>query len=397
MAKEREVTNEQFLEIKSKVGQAESAVKRVPISAISVDNETLRKGRILVNGQPVRVSNSFFSKLGSMLRISTTLTRQMIEKGDTKIAAALINGLKDYTVKNKRDNDVMLIANVNTKEIVDICTPARYKRVTNDTLFDVTERILNDNSSLILETVDFNPNTGKASINFLNQDEIGFAQAGKDEFFKFGFSIIQTNKDTIVESYNQRLICSNGLRTSLGSGAIGGNSNQGMNFEDKFRLGGTSTEDIRIFLNKIEDMKKAQFVPGTFEGAINRAVGTKASYLEVEKAWKAANAKVDEINPDIKKQYQAALARDFFHAYGNTANRIKNKGADPFSLNEKQKSFIKTDMSIWDVVNSMTFLGSNNSGFELSNKHELKYSAGELFAKGAKEGYDLEFAQYANL
>jgi len=394
---ERKVTDAQFLEIKSKVGQAESAVKQVPISAISVDHETLRKGRILVNGQPVKVSNGFFSKLGSMLRISTSLTRQMIEKGDTKIAAALINGLKDYTVQNKRDSTVMLIANVNTKEIVDICTPARYKRVTNETLFDVTERILNDNSSLILETVDFDPRTGKASINFLNQDEVGFAQAGKDEFFKFGFSLIQTNKDTIVESYNQRLICANGLRSSLGSGVIGGNSNAAMGFDDKFRLGGTSTEDIRIFLNKIEDMKKANFVPNTFEAAINRAVGTKASFLEVEKAWKAATSKVEEFNPDMKKQYQAALARDFFHAYGNTANRIKNKGADPFGLNEKQKSFIKTDMSIWDVVNSMTFLGSNNSGFELANKHELKYSAGELFAKGAKEGYDLEFAQYASL
>ena len=69
----------------------------------------------------------------------------------------------------------------------------------------------------------------------------------------------------------------------------------------------------------------------------------------------------------MRKQYQAAMARDFFHAYGNTMNRIKNKGADPYGLNEKQKSFIKTDMSIWDVVNSMTFLGSNNSGFELAN------------------------------
>mgnify|MGYP001009074353 FL=1 len=392
----RQVTNEQFQEIKSKVGQAESAVKQIPISAISVDHETLRKGRILVGGNPVKVSNGFFSKLGSMLKISSSLTRSMIEKGDTKIAAALINGLKDYAVQNK-SKDVMLIANINTKEIVDICTPARYKRVTNETLFDVTERILNDNSSLLLETVDFNPLTGKASINFLNQDEVNFAKAGKDEFFKFGFSLIQTTKDTIVESYNQRLICTNGLRSSLGGGVIGGTSDKAMSFDDKFRLGGTSTEDIRIFLNKIEDMKKANFVPGTFEGAINRAVGTKASYLEVEKAWKSATAKVEEFDPELKKQYQAAMARDFFHAYGNVANRIKNKGVDPFSLNEKQKSFIKTDMSIWDVVNSMTFLGSNNSGFELANKHELKYSAGELFAKGSKEGYDLEFAQFASL
>lgn len=395
--KKREISNDQFQEIRNKLGQAESAVKRVPISAISVDDETLRKGRILVRGIPVKVSPGFFSKLGSMLSISTSLTRRMIEKGDTQIAAALINGLKDYTVKNKQNSDVMLIANVNSKEIVDICSPTRYKRVTNDTLFDVADRILNDNSGLMLETVDFNPNTGTASINFLNQEEIGFAQAGKDEFFKFGFSLIQTLTDTIAESYNQRLICSNGLRSSLGQGAIGGTSDKGMSFEDKFRLGGTTTEDIRIFLNKVEDMKKANFIPVGFESAINRAVSTKASYGEVEKAWRTANSKVEEFDPELKKQYQAAMARDFFHGYGDTMNRIKNKGIDPLGLQDRQKQFIKTGMSIWDVVNSMTFLGSNNSGFQLANQHELKYSAGELFSKGTKEGYDLEFSQYASL
>lgn len=391
----KEVTNTQFDEIKEKVGKAESAVKRVPISAITVDHESLQKGCILVNGNLVRVSTSFFSKLGSLLKMNVSLTRGMIEKGDTKMAAALINGLKDYQSQNRKDNDVMLIANVKSKEIVDICPPARYRRVTNDTLFDVTERILNDNSNLMLETVDFNPYTGKASINFLNNEEIGFAQAGKDEFFKFGFSIVQTNRDTLVETYNQRLICSNGLRTSLGEGAIGGNSN--ITFEDKFRLGGTSSEDIRIFLNKVEDMKKAGFIPGGFESSILRATKTKASLYEVEQAWKKSINLVNEVDPELKKQYQAAVARDYYRGYGNTLARINKKGQDSNKLNDKQKQFIKTEQSIWDVVNSMTFLGSNNSGIPLENQHELKSEAGRLFGKGVKEGFDLEFAQYANL
>lgn len=393
----RKVSTDQFLEIKSKVSQAESAVKRVPISAITVSHETLKRGIIMVAGNEVRVSPQFFSKLGGMLKLSVSLTRDMINKGDTRLAASLINGLKEYQSVNGKNTDVMLIANVNSKEIVDICTPSRYKRVTNDTLFDVTERILNDNSNLILETVDFNPNNGRASINFLNNNEVGFAQAGKDEFFKFGFSIIQTNKDTMVETYNQRLVCTNGLRASLGSGVIGGNSNKALNFDDRFRLGGTSTEDIRIFLGKIEDMKKAQFIPPTFEETINRAVGTKASLLESESAFKLASKKFNEHDPELKKRMQAEMARNYFPGYGNALQRITNKGKDPNQLNDRQKQFIKTGMSIWDVVNSMTFLGSNNSGYDLDNQHELKYQAGELFAKAGKEGYDLEFAQYASL
>jgi len=393
----KNVDQTDFDKIRSEVGKAESAVKQVPIAAISVDEQSLKAGRILVNGQPVKVSRSFFSKLGSLLKLSTGLTRKMIERGDTAIAAALINGLKDYQSANSKRQDVMLIANTNTKEVIDICTPNRYKRVTNETLFDVTERILNDNNKLSLETVDFNPLTGKASINFLNDEEVGFAKAGPDEFFKFGFSLIQTNKDTLVETYNQRLICTNGLRSSLGQGAIGGSQDQGMSFEDKFRLGGTSTEDIRIFLGRIESMKKAQFIPGGFSTAINRAVDTKASYYEIEKAFRVANSKINELDPELNKQHQQAMSRNYFHALGDAQARITKKGRDPWGLNDRQKQHISTGMSIWDVVNSMTFLGSNNSGYSLENQHDLKYAAGELFAKGAKDGYDLEFAQYANL
>lgn len=390
----KSVSEAQFAEIKETIGQAEQAVKRVPIKAISVDSNSLIKQRILVNDQPVSVSDRFFFKLGSMLKINTSLTREMLKSGDHKIASLLINGLKDYAA-SKRTKDVMLIANTKTREVVDICSPNRYKRVTNDTLFDVTERILNDNPKLSLETVDYNPYNGTASINLLNNDEVGFAQAGKDEFFKFGFSLIQTNKDTIVESYNQRLICSNGLRASLGEGAIGNNNS--ISFEDKFRLQGTGAEDVKIFLNKIDLMKKNGFQPTGFEAAINKATQTKASLQEIEAAFRLSTDKLNEGDASLKKQYQSSIARNYFHSYGDAMARIAKKGHDPLKMTDRQKAFVKTGMTIWDVVNSMTFLGSNNAGFPLENQHELKYRAGELFAKGTSQGYDLEFAQYANL
>lgn len=391
----RQVSEDQFKKLRETLSRADSAVKRVPISAISVDDRCLQNDRILVNGDPVKIGSNFLSKLGSMLKLNRSLTRDMIKRGDHRLAATLINGLKDYESKNRKERDVMLIANLESREVVDICPPNRYRRATNDTVLDMTERILNDNPNLIIETVDYSPSTGGTSINLLNQDEIGFAKAGKDEFFKFGFSIVQTTKDTLAESYNQRLICSNGLRTSLGSGAIGGNRE--IQFEDRFRLSGTSSEDIKIFLNKVEDMRKRGFVNPQFENQISRAVGTKASMSEVERAWKLTNRRVNELDPELKKQYQASLARQWFSGYGDALARVNRKGVDGAGLGDRQKQFIKTNMSIWDVVNSLTFLGSNNSGIDLDNRHELKYAAGDLFSKGVKEGYDLEFAQFASL
>jgi hypothetical protein len=389
------ISEDQLLSVKAELSQSETMSKRVPISAISVTPDSLKVGMIHINNNPVLVSTGFFNKLGSLLKLNSSLTRDMINKGDTQVAASLINGLRSYQSANKRNSDVILIASSNTKEIIDICPPSRYRRVTNDTLFDVTSRILNENPNLIIETVDVNANNGKASINFLNNQEVGFAQAGKDEFFKFGFSIVQTNKDTIVESYNQRLVCSNGLRTSLGEGQIG--ANRDIRFEDTFRLAGTSTEDIRIFLNKIEEMKKAGFIPGGFESTINRALSTKASLLEIENGVKLATSKIHDVDVDLAKMYKTAVSNKYFPSYTDTIARITKKGVDHSILGDRQKQFIKTGMSVWDVINSLTFLGSNNSGYPIDNQHELKYSAGKLFAKGVKEGYDLEYSQYASL
>ncbi len=393
MAK-REVNNEQFNQMREVLTAAECATKEVPFSAISLDAESISRGSININGQSVSVSNGFFQKMASMLKINRSLTSEMIRNEDGKIATALLNGLKDYR-SAKGGSDVLLIANPNTREVIDICDPKRFRRMTNESVFDVTSKIINDNPSLNIETIDFNPHTGKSVINLLNSEEVGFPGAGKDEFFKFGFSIVQSSRDTYVEMYNQRLVCTNGLRVSLGQGAIGGNRD--IQFEERFRLNGNSAEDIRVFLNQIEAMKKAGFVPAGFQNALNSAVNTKASLFEVEDAMIAAQRLVREDDPGLKKAFIDSVQRNYFHTYGDTMARVVRKGQDPMKLNDKQKSFIKTGMSIWDVVNSLTFLGSNNTGLRLDNKHSLKEEAGKLFGKGTKDGYDLQFAQFASL
>jgi hypothetical protein len=390
----KEVTEEKFNEIRNTLAQAETATKVVPMSAISVDERSLRRGEILVGGISVPASAHFFVRLAALLKMSNSLTKDLLKNNDDKIAMVLINGLNQYR-SSRGGGEVLLIANPHTKEVIDICEPKNYRRLTNETLFDVTARILNDNPGLSIETIDMNPKRGGVAINLLNSEEVGFPGAGKDEFFKFGFSIVQRSKDTIIESYNQRLVCSNGLRVSLGEGAIGGNKD--INFEDKFRLEGTSADQVRDFLTKLENMKKAGFIPSTFQATLDRAVTTKASFLEVENAMLSAQQLVREEMPDIKKSYIDSIARNYFHAHGDASARVFKGGFNPLTMNDKQKSFIKSGMSVWDVVNSLTFLGSNNSGIPMSDQHQLKAEAGSLFGKGTKDGYDLQFAQFASL
>jgi hypothetical protein len=390
----REITTTQFDAIREVMAANEHATKQVPITAIKLNERSFKSHQIEVGGIAVKVSQGFFIKLAGLLKMNASLTREFIKNEDGKVAAAFMNALNEYR-RGVGAKDVLLIANTETKEVIDICDPKRYKRLTNDSLFDMTSKIMNEHPSLIIETIDHSPTGGSVSINLLNNEEIGFPGAGKDEFFKFGFSIIQSSKDTIVETYNTRLVCSNGLRVSLGSGSIG--SNRDLHFEEKFRLSGTGAEDIRTFLNKVDQMKKQAFVPAAFSSSLASAVNTKASLSEVEAAMIMAQRKVREDDPQFKKNFIDTLERNYFDGHKETMQRIMQKGVDPYKLNDKQKSLIKTNQSIWDVVNSMTYLGSNNSGIELADKWELKTHAGSLFAKGVNEGYDLQFAQYAQL
>lgn len=393
MKKEKSVNESRLLEIREQLSKAEHATKEVPLSAISVDDKSLRKGQIIVGGNPVQVSPGFFTRLASMLKLRAGLTSELLKNNDDKLAMHLINGLKDYRSAKKGGN-ILLIANPNSREVIDICEPKKYRKLSNETVFDLTSRILNDHPNMIIESVDLN-SRGRTAINLLNSNEIGFAEAGPDEFFKFGFSIVQTSRDTYVEMYNQRLVCTNGLRASLGQGAIGGN--RAIEFQETFKLQGKSAEDIRVFLNQIELMKKANFVPSAFEHTLMNAVKTKASMAEVENAMIHAQRMVREEDPTMKKEYIEGLSRQWFHGHTEAMARVVKKGIDPTKLTDKQKSFIKTSMSVWDVVNSMTFLGSNNSGFPLENKESLKATAGDLFGKGTKVGYDLQFADFAAL
>jgi hypothetical protein len=390
----KQVNDQQFEQMREMLANAECATKTVSLASIELDDHSISRSTINVDGQQVSVGNGFFQKMAGMLKVNRSLTNEMIKNEDGKIATSLINGLKAYR-SAKGSNEIMLIANPNTREVIDLCDPKRFRRLTNESVFDVTAKIMNDNPNLSIETIDFNPHSGKSVINLLNAEEVGFPGAGKDEFFKFGFSIVQSSKDTFVEMYNQRLVCSNGLRVSLGQGAIGGSRD--IQFEERFRLGGTSADDIRTFLNQIEAMNKAGFVPAGFNTALNSAVNTKASLLEVESAMIGAQRLVREDDPTLKKAFIDSLNRNYFQGYSETMSRIVRKGQDPMQLNDKQKSFIRTGQSIWDVVNSMTFLGSNNSGLQLDNKHQLKEDAGRLFGKGTKDGYDLQFAQFAQL
>lgn len=389
----RQVSQQEFMDLKRQLVDSEAARKVVPLSQIKIDEASFKNNTIEISGARLNVDPSFFAKLSTLLKMNRSLTTEMMKNSDAKLAAQMMSGLKSYREARDGGTEIMLIANPTSRTIIDVCKPNQYKRISNESVFDLTEKILNDKPNLIIETINFGP--GGGAINLLNNTEIGFPGAGKDEYFKFGFSIIQDHRNTQVEMYNQRLVCTNGLRTSLGAGAIGGNRE--IQFQESFLLKGNSPDEVRTFIENVNRMADADFVPAAFGEVLDSAVNTKASLLEVESAMMTAQMMVDERDVELRNRYMQQLSKNYFPGHNMTIQRLARKGVNPMELNDRQKGLVKTGMSVWDVVNSMTFLGSNNSGIPLDDQFTLKQKAGKLFSKGIQNGYDLQYADFAQL
>ena len=251
------------------------------------------------------------------------------------------------------------------------------------TICDITEKILHDNPLISLESA--STRAGLTQFNFVNDQAIGFAQAGPDEEFKFGFTINTTPTTTAFELYNHRLVCTNGMRINMGKGQVSGQ----VDINEGFNLRNLKPGNIEQFLNRIKHLNAQGFVPAGFQETLLRTQATKASFGELE----TAIATIMNEMPDNEnaKDYKR-LVGSYFPAFASTVERVSRAGMDIYQMNDRQKANIRTGMSTWDVINNLTFLGRNNSEFKIGDPEGLKSQGGKLFNKAMTTGLDLQYA-----
>jgi hypothetical protein len=212
------------------------------------------------------------------------------------------------------------------------------------------------------------------AINLIHTSEVGFERLGPDEVFRFGISLVNTNANSRIDDFFYRLSCENG--------AMAKNLNTAFQF-------GTGDDTFRKLLEQMNHWTKDGFVPKSFQEKLEAAMGTKASFAELEMAMHAVSSSVGEKDLDRKVTLQKAVEATFFPEYNETAKRIFKAGHNPMTLTEAQKKFIKTDSSVWDVVNELTWIGSHTTAYDLKNPNKFKVEGGRLFTKT----YDLQNAE----
>jgi hypothetical protein len=385
------IDNQEWNRIKQDLISRDVMTKTVTLPQIDVTTNGIRDGYIKVQGNTLPVSRGFFSKLAKTVNVNSQLATSFMKNDDEQIYATLIKAIKQYKSirAGASQQEYQLIADPVAHEVVNIVKGSSGGRLSMSTICDISERILNDNPDMALASAA--THRGETSIHFINNKEIKIPGVGADEEFNFGFTINTTPTSTGLELYNHRLVCSNGMRMNMGRGAIAGNLGQ---ITEGFSMRSLKAGSIDQFLNQVKRVEAQGFIPQGFKQAIKQTQSTRASFSELEGAIQLIMQEMPD--QDSAKDYRNLVA-NYFPAYASTVDRIKRHGVDILQLNQNQKSNIKTGMSVWDVVNNLTFLGSNRSEFQIGNREGLKSQGGKLLDKALNTGLDLQYSSLQQL
>jgi hypothetical protein len=249
--------------------------------------------------------------------------------------------------------------------------------MSNERLFSVAEQLVNDNKGLIIHDVtggSYNP-----QITLMNTKAKGFAEISDDEVFNFGIALGNTGGLTKLGDFAYRQVCGNGM--------------MGMKTDWNYQLTGVDSSSVYDFFAHIDEYASNGFMPVEFAENLAIASKTNASLAEVENAYNVAAACIDEQEDSMKEVYEKNMRDKWFHGINNAKDKLKKAGINYTSLSQEEKKYVNSGQPMWDVINSLTNLGSNKNPIPLKNQIKMSKTGGQIFTKK----FDLEHANLLSL
>jgi hypothetical protein len=128
-------------------------------------------------------------------------------------------------------------------------------------------------------------------------------------------------------------------------------------------------------------MQENSFIPENIQENVEQAYQIHASLFEVEHAY---NMVINNIvsNTLEKEMVDEYIKSHWFPEIDITYQRIKAKNIDPLMLDNKEKKHIKTRMSMWELINNITYIASHKDQvFAVIAANRLQKYAGQMLNK----------------
>lgn len=283
------------------------------LTTITIDNRDIKIGRAVL-GQ-------FFDLLG-MKRAFYDLVSSVVD-ADTELLNLFISSMK----KSKVETITILFNNM-FNEITSVY-PKGDKLITDSQYFDTLEKVMAKAPNSYLRDLVIMQN-GNIAATIMNPD-MEFSFGGfKDEEFNGGMTLELLNNSLNTSFFTLRMVCSNGLvaKDQICTRSIRSNSEV--------------PDFIESLLSPAYQFKSLE----EFKKRINRIYDTTASLREVLFVEKRLNSILGTGDTaDILT--------------GNMCyNRIKKVFPQEYMNNEYLHRYLRTDMSLWELVNEVTAISS---------------------------------------
>lgn len=356
-----------FNQYKADAIQNDPKVYSTNLGNIKITPDSYDDGFIIltIEGTPIKMSvnRSFFKELTKILNITNKLQRNMSDgEDDNAQFSNLLDALK--VIQNSaHPKEVALVFDQISKQITHI-TDKGYNRLANVEIFNFAEGLLNQYPMLELFDIIGGSASADVEIRLLNT---GIADFGAGEEFQFGATLANKRTVTSLGDFAYRLVCLNGM--------------MGIKTDERFALGGTDADNLFKLFEHFDTMKSQRFIPVDFEVSMRTAIDVPASLDELMHAVNAVSKGIVGEFPEQKDAWVQGMQSQYFPAYQVVLEKLKRKGFDIAELTKKQKEHVKTDMNMWDLVNALTNLGSNDTPFTLTNKLSLQRLGGKMLSK----------------
>ena len=366
------VSQDQYNQFKQKA--LNSLVRRnVPIQDIILIDEK----HVEYGGVPFEIDDIAFKSLVKFLGLSNTQMGVIAATLGEDVSKKLISMMQIALSGTEAKQTICMVINKKTLKIVDF-TKSAGNILDNDAYFRLFEQTMNNHEGMQIKNMSLTSN-GNIEISVLNNNwefNVGGKGTGlNDEYFKSGLVFINTPTQTIVNPFNERLVCTNGMTVST----------QGLSIILKKSDG---EKAVSSFFDVVTNLKGVANFEEEFKKRIILMMDTQASYAELVDVRQNVEYHVANFNePDVRETVESFIpTREMKQAY--LAKNIDLNLVD----NKKYKS-IRTMYTVWELVNKLTDLSSHPQryGLQLSQGNssifQLQKKAGEL---AFKERYDLD-------
>lgn len=333
--------------------EAQNLRKSVAFRDITlIDAETIE-----YNGSRINITKHAFKNILSLLGMSQTFAKRFEELFTKEAKSQFINTMKNAMASNSgKLSNVTLVLNPINRSVVAVTKEDKFS-ISNKQFMGVAENII-DNHSMDITDWSINPTNGEVLINAFNPNA-NFAVNGlSDEVFTGGVTFKNSPTEGMqVLPYVNRQFCSNGLTTSFA--------------QEAYTLHSLDNKSMEDFFENMKGLRANNFAPTGFADRVRAAHNTPASLHELQMAH-------NMIKPFTGERSESLIGLD------ENLNAYAKAGFE--TLSSDQMKGAKSNTSVWDAINSVTWVASNGAGVVTHNMEDydaanLMVKAGGLFGK----------------